>query len=139
MHNELENLREKLSKAERLNEYLKKQIEIHHITHGNIDLLMEMAQELNFTKEELEAYKDKLARTKDIRDSLIKAANSKSLSGLYKMLIHLFILENFCLFFIALKILSCGTYNHFFVVLMHFYLLHSSLFSLSLLTHNFRN
>ncbi len=91
MHNELESLREKLSKAERLNEYLKKQIEIHHITHGNIDLLMEMAQELNFTKEELEAYKDKLARTKDIRDSLIKAANSKSLSGLFNYLA--FILE----------------------------------------------
>lgn len=49
-----------------------------------------MAKELNFTKEELEAYRDKLARTKDIRDSLIKAANAKSLSGLYLINIKIY-------------------------------------------------
>jgi hypothetical protein len=73
LHNELESLRNKLAAAQALNDYFRKQIEIHHITYGNVDLLIEMAQELNFTKEELDAYKDKLARAKDVGDSVIKS------------------------------------------------------------------
>lgn len=69
----MESLRNKLSTAQALNDYFRKQIEIHHITYGNVDLLIEMAQELNFTKEELDAYKDKLARAKDVSDSVIKS------------------------------------------------------------------
>ena len=54
MHNELLNVREKLEAAERLNDYLRKQIEIFHIAHGNNDLLLEMAHKLDLNKDELE-------------------------------------------------------------------------------------
>ncbi len=74
LHYELASLRSKLVKAENLNEYLKKKIEIHHITHGNMDVLMEMAEDLNFSKEEMEAYKEKLLRTKkDITDVFLNS------------------------------------------------------------------
>ena len=70
LHKETASLRDQLASAKSLNEYLTKQIEIYHITHGNTEILIEMAQKLNLTKEELEQYKDKLSRIKDISDSL---------------------------------------------------------------------
>lgn len=70
---------------------------------------MEMAQELNFTKEELEAYKDKLARTKDIRDSLIKAANSKSPTGSYIIRLNVSRLNVFVHFFFVQSYLNSST------------------------------
>ncbi len=70
MHNELSNVREKLEAAERLNDYLRKQIEIFHIAHGNNDLLLEMAHKLDLNKDELEQYKEKMARFQDLNDSL---------------------------------------------------------------------
>jgi len=70
IHNELSNLREKFEKSERLNEYLRKQIEIYHITHGNLDSLLEMAHKLNLTRDEMEQYKEKLTRIQQISDSL---------------------------------------------------------------------
>ena len=70
MHNELSNVREKLDAAERLNDYLRKQIEIFHIAHGNNDLLLEMAHKLDLNKDELEQYKEKMARFQDLNDSL---------------------------------------------------------------------
>lgn len=63
-------MREKLVSSEKLNEYLRKQVEIYHITHGNVDLLLEMGQKLNLTKDELEQYKEKLAKIQSISDSL---------------------------------------------------------------------
>jgi hypothetical protein len=76
LHNEIENLRNRLAIAVNLNEYFKKQIELYHITHGNVDVLIEMAQELNFTKDELEAYKEKLARAKEVSDALVRGSAS---------------------------------------------------------------
>lgn len=70
IHNELASLRDKFDKSERLNEYLRKQIEIYHITHGNLDSLLEMANKLNLTQEELAQYKDKLSKIQVISDSL---------------------------------------------------------------------
>lgn len=63
-------MREKLVSSEKVNEYLRKQVEIYHITHGNVDLLLEMGQKLNLTKDELEQYKEKLAKIQSISDSL---------------------------------------------------------------------
>ena len=63
-------VREKLAMAEKLNDYLRKQVEIYHITHGNVDILVEMGQKLNLTKEELELYKEKLANIQTISESL---------------------------------------------------------------------
>lgn len=76
LHNEIENLRNRLAIAVNLNEYFKKQIELYHITHGNVDVLIEMAQELNFTKDELEAYKEKLSRAKEVSDALVRGQTS---------------------------------------------------------------
>jgi Mg2+ and Co2+ transporter CorA len=70
LHYELASLREKLVSSDKVNEYLRKQIEVYHITHGNADLLMEMAQKLNLTKDELEQYKEKLNKIQDISNSL---------------------------------------------------------------------
>lgn len=70
MHNELIKVREKLDVAERLNDYLRKQIEIFHIAHGNNDLLLELAHKLDLTKDELEQYKEKMARVQDLNESL---------------------------------------------------------------------
>ena len=70
MHNELSKTREKLEAAERLNEYLRKQIEIFHIAHGNNDLLLEMAHKLDLNKDELEQYKEKMSRFQELNDSL---------------------------------------------------------------------
>ncbi len=83
MHYELANLRSKLEKSENMNDYLKKKIEMHHITHGNIDVLMEMAQDLNMSKEEMETYKEKIMRTKkDITDAFL-------LSGLFDLFLNI--------------------------------------------------
>lgn len=79
MHNELSNVREKLESAERLNDYLRKQIEIFHIAHGNNDLLLELAHKLDLTKDELEQYKEKMARFQDLNESL---PNSLRLSAI---------------------------------------------------------
>ena len=82
IHNELASLRDKFDKSERLNEYLRKQIEIYHVTHGNLDSLLEMANKLNLTQEELAQYKDKLSKIQVISDSLptsmqqVKSSNS---------------------------------------------------------------
>jgi len=70
IHNELASVREKLASSEKVNEYLRKQVEIYHITHGNVDILLEMGQKLNLTKDELEQYKEKLAKIQSISDSL---------------------------------------------------------------------
>ena len=70
LHKEVAQLRQKLDASSRLNDYLTKQIEIFHITQGNIDSLLEMAQKLNLTKEELDQYKEKLSRIQDISESL---------------------------------------------------------------------
>lgn len=56
--------------SEHINEYLRKQLEMYHITHGNTESLLEMAQKLNLTKEELDQYKEKLSRAnKDLNES----------------------------------------------------------------------
>jgi len=78
IHNELSNLREKFEKSERLNEYLRKQIEIYHITHGNLDSLLEMAHKLNLTREEMEQYKEKLTKIQQISDSLHNGQNKNN-------------------------------------------------------------
>jgi Mg2+ and Co2+ transporter CorA len=70
LHYELASIREKLVSSDKVNEYLRKQIEVYHITQGNADLLMEMAQKLNLTKDELEQYKEKLNKIQDISNSL---------------------------------------------------------------------
>lgn len=71
IHKEVSNLREKLVSSERINEYLRKQLEVYHLTHGNTESLMEMAQKLNLTKEELEQYKDKLSKVnKSLNESI---------------------------------------------------------------------
>lgn len=69
IHNEVSSLREKLSAAEKINDYLRKQIELYHITHNNTESLLEMAQKLNLTKDELEQYKEKLNKIQELNDS----------------------------------------------------------------------
>ncbi len=70
IHNELSSLRERYEESQRLNEYLRKQVEIYHITHGNMESLIEMAHKLNLTQDELEQYKEKLSKIQLISDSL---------------------------------------------------------------------
>ena len=99
MHNELLNVREKLEAAERLNDYLRKQIEIFHIAHGNNDLLLEMAHKLDLNKDELEQYKEKMARFQDLNDSLpgsnrFSTILTRSILKLFK-LIDFFFSKNF--------------------------------------------
>lgn len=76
LHNEVSSVRERLAEAVKINDYLRKQIEIYHITHNNTESLLEMAQRLNLTKDELELYKEKLAKIEDLNESLL--ANSAS-------------------------------------------------------------
>ena len=78
IHNELASIREKLAASEKLNEYLRKQVEIYHITHGSVDQLLEMGQKLDLTKDELEQYKEKLAKIQSISDSLPTNRNANS-------------------------------------------------------------
>lgn len=70
IHNELSSLRERYDESQRLNEYLRKQVEIYHITHGNMESLIEMAHKLNLTQDELDQYKEKLSKIKLISESL---------------------------------------------------------------------
>lgn len=67
----MSSVRERLAEAVKINEYLRKQIEIYHITHNNTESLLEMAQRLNLTKEELELYKEKLAKIEELNESLV--------------------------------------------------------------------
>lgn len=76
LHNEVSSVRERLAEAVKINDYLRKQIEIYHITHNNTESLLEMAQRLNLTKDELELYKEKLAKIEDLNESLL--ANTAS-------------------------------------------------------------
>ena len=78
MHNELVHVKQELDSTKLIIEYLKKQIEIHHITNGSIENLLVMAQKLNLTKDELDQYKDKLARIQDIADSLPSSTNART-------------------------------------------------------------
>lgn len=89
IHKENSNLRQKLQSSEKINDYLRKQLELHHISNGNSESLFEMAQELNLTKEELEQYKQKLSQSKKeigtSRTNVSNLANSLStkLSEIY--------------------------------------------------------
>ena len=69
IHNELSSLREKLDNTERLNDYLSKQIAIHHVKQGNLDSLLDMAQTINLRKEELDNYKEKLTKIHNLNGS----------------------------------------------------------------------
>ena len=75
-------MRKKIESAEKINDYLRKQLELHHITNGNAESLFEMAQKLNLTKEELEQYKQKLMNSKkeqnSSRSNVSNLANSLS-------------------------------------------------------------
>ncbi len=77
IHKELSNLRQKLETAERLNDYLRKQIEIYHITQGNLDSLLEMAHKLDLTQDELEQYKEKLFKIQTLKESLLPSRSSQ--------------------------------------------------------------
>jgi hypothetical protein len=72
LHNELSNLRDALEKSEYTKDFLQKQVEIYHITNGSTHLLSEMACKLNFTKDERELYKEKLAKIQDLIETLPK-------------------------------------------------------------------
>jgi hypothetical protein len=50
LHNELTSVRAKLEISDRFNEYLRKQVEIYHITTGNSESLLEMATKYNDSK-----------------------------------------------------------------------------------------
>lgn len=77
LHNEVSSLRERLADAVKINDYLRKQIEIYHITHNNTESLLEMAQRLNLTKDELDSYKEKLAKIEDLNSSLFIPTNNQ--------------------------------------------------------------
>lgn len=75
-------MRKKLESSEKINDYLRKQLELHHITTGNAESLFEMAKKLNLTKEELEQYKLKILNSKkeqnSSRSNVSNLANSLS-------------------------------------------------------------
>lgn len=77
----MSSLRERLADAVKINDYLRKQIEIYHITHNNTESLLEMAQRLNLTKDELEVYKEKLAKIEDLNQSMMINPNSAQLNN----------------------------------------------------------
>ena len=47
-----------------------KQIELYHIKHDNPELLIDMAQKIGMSNDELENYKNQLAKANDLNDSL---------------------------------------------------------------------
>ena len=89
----MSSLREKLDNTERLNDYLSKQIAIHHVKQGNLDSLLEMAQTINLRKEELDNYKEKLANIHNSNGSLNKSKTSRKIGFLFN---YIFLLFNNC-------------------------------------------
>ena len=81
IHKELSKLRDQLKSSEKINEYLRKELELHDITHGNAESLFEMAQKLNLTKEELEQYKLKLVKVREESKTLNVSNLANSLSS----------------------------------------------------------
>jgi hypothetical protein len=59
-----------------MNKYLFKQIEIHQITNGNCDILIDMAHKLGMRTDEIENYREKISKCVDLNDSLSKRSST---------------------------------------------------------------